>query len=344
MEEEKTTIIKPPFWLSAQLYLFMMLVIACFVGAVSGISLYGRGNVQHFSSGFMYAIGALDLLMYAYALTSIYKMLQRRPYSLVMLRLSLVYVGVQQLVRAYAGIQFFIPTVKYVNIVAVGWILFFLIYLSRSEKVRKYLPKKERKFGWQGAAGIGIYLLVFALFAIPNYNERKEMQRSLQVAVRQYRLKDGWYTNGYVKFRPDPAWKEENIGGDMKKGETVFFGFRTKDHSLVTVTASPIVDTLLNKIQDRVDFCELVYQTFDSILSPEARLTEVAHHDEELPQGSSYMGVYRDEGKSGYWTVAALTDKDSYKVMLLIINDKHGYDQSVKDATALMKSATFRLE
>lgn len=162
MEEKKKEIKKPPVWLTVQLFLFMMLVIVDICGLIDNFKSSWLDNLDGISPVYALISGCVDIAVYLYSLLSIYKILEHKPYSLFMLRLSVFYIFVQFTFR-FLSANYVVFIQIGINILIVLFGVVFFTYLFRSKQIKGYIPKTERRVGLYGAIGLLLYSLCFSL-------------------------------------------------------------------------------------------------------------------------------------------------------------------------------------
>ena len=98
MEDGRNNI-KPPRGLTVQLFLFMLLVLVMESGLKDSFGLFFNNPLESSNRSLLLFSGIIDLLAYCYGFLAIYKTLQRKPYSIMMLKLSVFYILIQLFYR-----------------------------------------------------------------------------------------------------------------------------------------------------------------------------------------------------------------------------------------------------
>ena len=95
MDETKEKIIKPPFLLTVQMFIYMMLLVLCMKKTISAFPTYFYDDYYDMQTPLVVYAGIIDVCAYVYAFIGICKTLERKPYGIVILKFSLVYVLMQ---------------------------------------------------------------------------------------------------------------------------------------------------------------------------------------------------------------------------------------------------------
>lgn len=338
MEEEKN-IIKPPFWLSLQLFFFMMLTFGNICGLISTLNGYWWDNISLIPISDCIITWSINFIAYIFCFVSIYKALQHKAYSITMLKFSVVYVSVQLILRPlnYNGTYISYLSLFYLPIIT--FCLIFLIYLYSSKKLRQYVPPKERTFGKYGLWGLVIYALVFFLCCRLKYRYYDEERNSIRVEIDKVPIKPGQMTDGLAIFTPLQNWGKKSIYGDAKHGFII--SFNDADHNPINVASFNNA-----KCSNRVDYylvlshmCKL--QGLNTLM-----MQEVAYCDTIINNQRCFSNTYKMSHSKvpSYWTFSAIIPNDSHKILTMSYLEKGDFRKSVKDSKRFMQSVSFDLK
>ena len=236
MEEGANNIIKPPRGLTVQLFLFMMLVIIMASGLKDRFNLYYNNPLESSNKPLLLFSGIIDLLAYCYGFLAIYKTLQRKPYSILMLKLSVFYILIQLIFRT---IEHLGATIVYSPLLLLPLPLFcliFFIYLYRSKSLKHYIPNSERKCGIWGCLGWGLYLLVIIMYAIYLKDRIIKEINSSPIKVKDVIKEKDEVTDGIVAFKPLEGWRCDTIVGNDEDGYA--FYYITDDSTRIYVSSA----------------------------------------------------------------------------------------------------------
>lgn len=338
MEEETTQ--KPPVALTVQLFLFMMLVVINFLILPNYLHTYikDESGLVLGSRNSMIVFGIVDLLASVYAFMSIYRVLQRKPYSIAMLKFTSFYI-------IFVETHYILEIVKGRHSIAMliifGPILIFCvsfcIYLYKSKALKLYIPNQDRKFGWRGWLAV----LIIALFiGAVGYSMGKiftKLYRSRQVAVNMVALQKGEVTDGLIAFAPLKGWKLE-----PDAGEDFVYSCETDSCMVIAVV------TVQENIIYRTDYYRLLSESFRGQLRKTVPMKEVKSMESVINGNKFYLNTYElrrvDTLVPIYWTFSALLDKDSYKVATLSNFETGSFSNSVAMAQEFMERVKFNLK
>ncbi len=337
METKKEKIRKPPIWLTIQLFIFMMIVIVDICGLVDNFKSLWLDNLDYLSSVYVAFSGGLDILVYAYALLSIYTILQHKPYSVFMLRLSVFYVFTQIAFRFLSGNNVIPMQIGINALVFLSGIIFF-VYLFKSHGMKAFIPRTERKVGAYGALGLMLYLAVVPLYAYPSYYQITKNRKSLPIPVKNLQLSYNTYRDGLTEFRAIKNWQLDTIAGDAKQG----YLFAFNSHGSRDI----LVHSFNAECRSRLEFYQLLSNVCNHILGKPYSLGEVKYGEVNEIGNICYYECYNIGTPSvgyKYWWYVALCDKTSYKILELsyLCNDLQTSQREIKD---FIKSVTFKLK
>lgn len=338
MDKTKEQIIKPPFFLTVHMFIYMMLIVLCMKKTVSAFPTYFYDDYYDMQPPLVVYAEIIDVCTYLYAFIGICKTLERKPYGIAILKFSLVYVLMQLTCWSSSFLSTY-PTWW----LAAMWIVFilggilFLVYLFRSKRLNDYIPKSERKFGRYGWFGILIYLAVFIQYGlyfsgnvIKNLNSKK---------VNNANIKSGdYYTDGYIKFKPLANWKADTI---YQYNDRYLFEFSSPLHKKITI------GTLLIECKTRLDFCAALHNIENHSRLQETSVEEIDYGTKYLDSGTLYYSTYTNKSDSTkyYRTYAVSVDDRSHKVAYVILYDTFWRKQSIADELLrFSRSLTFHLE
>lgn len=338
MDETKEKIIKPPFLLTVQMFIYMMLLVLCMKKTISAFPTYFYDDYYDMQTPLVVYAGIIDVCAYVYAFIGICKTLERKPYGIVILKFSLVYVLMQLIFWSSSFFSAY-PTWQF----AAMWIVFilggfsFLGYLFRSKRLNDYIPKSERKFGKYGWFGILIYVAVsiqYGLYFSGNVIKNLNSQKTTIASVKS----GDSYTDGYVKFKPLANWKADTV---YQYNDRFLFKFSSPLHNKITI------GTLHMECKIRLDFYAMLHNIDMSSRLPEFPIEEIDYETKNTDSGTLYYSTYTNKSDSTkhYRTYAISTDDKSYKVAYIILDDTIWRKQSIADELLrFSRSLTFRLE
>lgn len=339
MDETKEQIIKPPFLLTVQMFIYMTLIVLCLWKTISDFPTYFYDGYYDMKAPLVVYAGTIDVFAYAYALMGIYRTLKRKPYGIAILKISLVYVLMQLFFRVSSFLSTH-PIWWYAamwGIVILGGIVF-LAYLFHSKRLNDYIPKPERKFGMYGWFGILIYLAVFVLYGLHLGNYINKALDSQKAAIGDVKLGE-YYTDGYVKFKPLADWKNDTI---YQRDDKYLFEFSSPSHNKITIGAG------LLECNTRLDYYAALQNLGVQPLITKLPVEEINYGTELLNTQTLYYSTYTNSSDSTnkyYRTYAVFVDDESYKVAYAILDDTIWREQYIAEELLLFsQSLTFRLE
>lgn len=339
MEEEKTIIKKPPFWLTFQLFIFMMLIIWNFWSLTYNLRGFWWDRISLIPIQYVLIAWVIDFMAYVYAFVAIYKALQRKPYSIMMLKFSVLYILLQSFFRSLGYIGYIIPSLPFFYLPVIFFYVIFLLYLYKSKALKGYLPYQERTFGKFGILAVLIYLSVFGSYAYLFGKSFYKNYNSLPISYDKVQLNTGEYTDGLVIFRPLETWALDTISGAPDTGRAYLF--KDKDNSHITLLA------LNAPCDNRIDYYLILSQMCKTLIPDTFSLKEIEYNDSIINEFRYYSNTYeiiKEEKQSVYWTFSALVSNNSYKVLTLSLFEKGAYNTSIKASENFMRSVKFDLK
>lgn len=340
MEEEKT-IRKPPVVFTILLFIFMILVILNLISLPKYLHIYIDDGVGLNTSTITKAYGILELLASIFAFMSIYRALQRKPYSIVMLKFSSFYILFKFIGRLAEGIKGFNPMLKpylYLQGVLVLFCILFCIYLFKSKELKAYIPSKERRFGIQGWLAIGLLSLFIGFWGFYEGNTIIRINNSMRIEPKDVQLSQAEFTDGFVAFKPMAGWNK------ISKEEDIFVFNIEGDSSVQIVVASPGPELC----RYRTDYYTILSQAFKVQVPDSIPIKEVAFNDElEINGHKFYSNTYElgiNRPNKLYWTFSALIDRNSYKIVTLSNFELNSYERSISMAKEFMNTVRFDLK
>ena len=340
METEKEKIRKPSWQFATMLYIFMVIIIINIIGLFSGLQNYWNDVISQISIPLLIFSYIIDVIAFSYSFLAIYKALQRKPYSITMLKISVFYIFFKTLflfirrsegvLHGMAKIYVFIPL----------FLLVFFIYLWRSKHLKSLIPLNSRKFGIMGAIGFFIYILVFAQYAFNFAGPIIKKKRSEPIPVSKVSLLNGEVCDGLAAFTPMKEWTNDTIIGNEKDGVLRFFHSDKCFHILQT--------TVRIECNSRTDYYWVLSELAKNQLPDSVALVEVYNKDSLIGENRLYMNSYKlqinNDSTSFYWTFAALADHSSYKMAVLACSEKDTLNASIDYSKLFMESVRFNLE
>lgn len=337
MEEKK--IIKPPFWLSLQLFFFMMLTFWNVRGLISNLNGYWWDNISLIPIRDFIIAWCIDFIAYLFCFVSIYKALQHKAYSVTMLKFGVAYVLIQQIFRSLNYIGVYIPYLSLLYLPIIVFCLIFLAYLYSSKKLKLYIPPKDRTFGKYGLWGLAIYALVLFQYCYLGYNYFDERKNSLRAEIDKVSIKPGQITDGLAIYTPLQNWEKDSVCGDAKHGFTICF--EDAEHNPINVAS--FNDT---KCNNRVDYylvlshvCKL--QGIDTNM-----MQEIAYSDTLINNQRYFSNTYKMSHSKAplYWTFSAIVPNNSHKILTLSYLEEGDFRRSVENSKRFMQSVSFDLK
>lgn len=339
MEEEKTIIKKPPFWLTFQLFIFMMLIIWNFWSLTYNLRGFWWDRISLIPIQYVLIAWVIDFMAYVYAFVAIYKALQRKPYSIMMLKFSVLYILLQSFFRSLGYIGYIIPSLPFFYLPVVFFYVIFLLYLYKSKALKSYLPYQERFFGKFGIMAVFIYLFVFGLYVYLFGESIYKNYNSLPISHDKVQLNTGEYTDGLVIFRPLETWTLDTISGTPDIGQVYLF--KDKDNSHITLMA------LNAPCDNRIDYYLILSQMCKTLIPDTLTLKEIKYNDSIINGFRYYSNTYeivKKKKQKVYWTFSALVSNNSYKVLTLSIFEKEAYNTSIEASENFMRNVKFDLK
>lgn len=338
MAETKDQIIKPPFLLTAQMFIFMTLIVLCIRKTISAFPSYFYEGFYGMSIPLTVYAGAIDVLAYTYALIGIYKTLERKPFGIIVLKFSLIYVLMQLIFWSFSYVSTY-PTwwlAAMCGCVILGGFIF-LVYLFRSKKLNDYILKSERLFGKYGWLGILIYLAVLVQYGFYYGDNIVKYINSQKVTKEDIKLGE-YYTDGYIKFKPLVDWKNDTI---YHFNSWYLFEFSSPLHNKITICTGHI------ECQKRLDYYAALQNPSIQSLLPKFPVEEINYGTKDLGKQTLYFNTYTYTASctKNYWTYALFVDDESYKVVYVIMNDTIWRKQVIiNNLLQFSRSLTYRLE
>ena len=334
MEDGRNNI-KPPRGLTVQLFLFMLLVLVMASGLKDSFGLFFNNPLESSNRSLLLFSGIIDLLAYSYGFLAIYKTLQRKPYSIMMLKLSVFYILIQLFFRMIGRVGDSFVYSPLVFLPVLFFCLFFFIYLYRSKNLKLYLPKSERRWGIWGWLGVGLYLLVVIMYGFYSKDRILMERNSKPLMGKDVIIEKDEVTDGIVAFRPLQGWKCDTIIGNDKEGYA--YHYITDDSTRIYVSS------VLGECRSRIDYYELLEGFgFPDTLA----MKELSFKDSIISGNRYYQNIYcfKDDEDTVYLTLSALKDNSSYKMMTMstVEINKHGLTDVMADS--FMKDVRFKLE
>lgn len=336
--EEEIIINKPPFALTIQLFIFMMIVVLKIEGLVSNLNGFWWDSIGQISLDNFIVSWLVDLIAYGYCFVSIYKVLQGKPYSIAMLKIGSIYMFIQLVYTSLNSVGSIIPIMPLIiPIIIVCGI--FIIYLFRSKKLRNYIPLENRSFGLYGSLGLGICFLFLSSAIYFNLKTVIKRHKSLPIDKKEIVLQKGELTDGLVIFKPLKNWKTDTII-DTTKGYIYYYNDESKNKIMTTSFLQEFCD-------NRVDYNKIVANLYKNINGKITILREIAYADSIINDAQFYSNTYEivnTKGVHKYWTTSALIPKDFYKIVIVSYFQNDGYDKSVNESKKFMCGISFDLK
>ncbi len=328
--------IKPSNWFTIMLFVFMAIIF------LSAIIYYSTANILHdninlISKTELILSIVIDVLAYSYAFMSIYKALQAKPYSIAMLKLSVIYILLQPIVRLLNDINILIQVPK----ITLGWLAFliiFLIFLYKSKHLEEYIPQPKRRFGFWGFAGVFIYLLVFATIVMHYYDIIYKTIASRPVDTNAVILNEYEQCDKISAFVPLANWKNDTIIGTEDDG--YMYMYHSDNCNKIRVAS------LCGDFPKKIDYYGILKFMQTNVMPDTIKMYEVMHRDSAINGNKFYLNSYTftDDTLRVFWTFAAIKDAQSYKITTLSCFELDSLKESVNMTTEFMKTVRFDLK
>lgn len=329
--------IKPSNWFTAMLFVFMTIIfLSAIIQYFSTLNVVDDNLVKISQGEFILSI-IIDVLAYSYAFASIYNALKAKPFSITMLKLSVVYILFQSIFRFIDNFNLVVQMPK----LTLGWIAFlviFLIYLFISKHLEEYIPKEKRKFGIAGFIGFFIYLLVFGTIAARGWDTISKTIASRPVDNNSVILNEHEMCDKIAAYRPLNDWQNDTIYGNNDDG----YGYLFHSEKCNKI----FVCSMCGDVQKRLDYYQMMYLIRQKVMPDTVKLYEVTFRDSVINGNKFYLNSYTftDDSIKVFWTFAALKDVESYKITALSCFELDSLKVSVKTAIDFMKTVRFDLK
>jgi len=329
--------IKPSNWFTAMLFVFMTIIFLSAIIQYFSTFNVVDDNLAKISQGEFIMSIIIDVLAYSYAFASIYNALKAKSFSITMLKLSVVYILLQSIVRFIDNFNLVVQMPK----LTLGWIAFlviFLIYLFISKHLEEYIPKEKRKFGIAGFVGIFIYLLVLATIAPRGWDTITKTIASRPVDNNSVILNEHEVCDKIAAYRPLNDWQNDTIYGNNDDG----YGYLFHSEKCNKI----FVCSMCGDVQKRLDYYQMMTLIRQKAMPDTVKLREVTFRDSVINGNTFYLNSYTftDDTVRVFWTFAALKDVESYKLTTLSCFELDTLKESVKMATDFMKTVRFDLK
>ena len=332
MENENTQIVKPPKGLSFLMYLFLMVLVWCFLMLYDATESLSNGILMGHDT--MVAVSAflIDIFMYVYGVVAIYKTLQRKSYGIGMLKMAVFYLALQHTFKSLGPVGM-APKLYFCMAAVFEW--FFFLYLFKAKSLMVYLPPKMRTFGVYGICGLSLYVMVGGLYGMNIWQSFMKQSNSSRMNVAKMELDSHHYTDGLYAFQTPKSWVKDSIKSS-KDGEALLV-FHSSNAAIIQMT------TVLGECRSRLDFYQLVFQAKVNALD----FREVDYGERQINGSTFYYSTYEyfnRKGKKKYWSFSSLVDTHSYKILCLSQMEANSPKQSLYDAIEIMGNAKSCLE
>ena len=340
MEEEKK-IVKPPFSFTIQLYFLMCWLFYRSIELVEGYPDYiaNEDVLTGISFGTQLLSGISDIILYIYAFVGIFKALQHKPESIIILKFSTFYIGLQFLFKLFDLVS---SDSRYLlwSLVLLFPVFFFYLYLFKSKKLKEYIPICKRKFGVAGLLGLVIYFLGFWSSGYQLFNNFYTGFKSLPKDISSIQLREGQYTDGLTIFTPIKGWECDTV---LKSSDVnTLHIFKNGQNQKLLMTTVP------GRCISRIDYYTMLAQCSQSVMGDSISLYEICYKDSTINGNKYYSNTYkvgdRDSVSKLTWTFSALISKDFYKMFTVSGFEKDSHERLEKEFEAVLSSVRFSLE
>ena len=329
--------IKPDNWFTAMLFVFMAIIfLSVIIQYFSTLNVVDDNLVQISKGEFIMSI-IIDVFAYSYAFASIYNALKAKLFSIAMLKLSVVYILLQSIVRFIDNFNLVFQMPK----LTLGWLLFlviFLVYLFISKHLEEYIPKEKRKFGIAGFIGIFIYLFVFGTIVNRGWDTISKTIASRPVDNNSVILNENEICDKIAAYQPLNDWKNDTIYGNNDDG----YGYLFHSEKCNKI----FICSMCGEVHKRLDYYQMMYLIREKAMPDTVKLYEVTFRDSVINGNRFYLNSYSftDDTVKVFWTFAALKDVESYKITTLSCFELDSLKESVQMATDFMKTVRFDLK
>lgn len=318
----------------------MVYIILKIIGLFSGLGHFWNDAISQISIPLLIFSYLIDVYAFCYSFMAIYRALQRKPYSITMLKISVLYVFFQSLFLLFHRLNGVLHRTAYIYALIPLFFLVFFVYLWRSKQLKKYIPKADRKFGLMGTLGVLIYLLVFIRPIITYVDPIIKSKNSLPVPVTEVSLQNGELTDGLAAYRPHKDWVNDTIVGNEEDGISRIFHSEKCFHILLS--------TVKYNCKNKIDYYKVLSECCRSQIPDSIALEEVYNKDSLVGENRFYINSYRlkhnTDSTKYYWTFSALVDNSSYKIVTLACSEKDTLNASINYSKQFMESVRFDLK
>ena len=272
------------------------------------------------------------ILAFCFAFTAIYKTLQSKCYSIVMLKYAVFFFlckSILELIKIDANcseMQFYIQLAK---------ILFFLIsfiYLIKSKSVEAYLPSVKRKSKLVHLLAMSIFLIS----VVPTFYQRGRMAYvSKRIPIEDIMLKPNELTDGLSVFSPLESWTLDTVYNDSNMLTHEFVENRSTKYYVASIN---------ERFRSRIHFAAL--QSQNQSIPDTVMIGKVLKKDSIINGNKLLYDIYRledSEKEPVFWTFAGLYAKDSYKAIVVSCYESGSFEQSEKSMLQFLESVDFDL-
>lgn len=323
--EEKVNNKVPGFVLSTFLFLlFYRLIWIVFNDLpVKYLNMYDAAIAEDESIYLTISFALLYAVLLGLSFWSIIRFLKAKPDSVSCMRWALCL----HIVVAYSEFRDALPKAVFISwhlclgpVLALLLYIFMLIYLAKSQEIKRIFPKSERSFKPGGLIWSFYFLVCVLTFGYVIYSYNFVMVRKSQpVPLSALAVPNGCYSDGTILFKSAGSWIEKT---------TVIENLDSKEDSVTMYRLdSDSLDCLLwggiSEKSRHCDFADLLLQLRpekDSFLS-----SETNNMDTLINSDQYYLEqyVYKVDSVDKVWTFAVRFDKESYKYCAMYKYGKH---------------------
>lgn len=233
-----------------------------------------------------------------------------------------------------------IPKLTGITILSLIILLFplvFFLYLCFSKEIKDNYPKEERKLGFLGYIGIGLYLILALLFIQGIVAIVIKNQNNKRIEPGEIELSDSELTDGRVIFNPLSQWSLDSVC-ELNPVQYVFYFHDTTNLSFVDVVCTT------------EEYEPLRYYYIYSIF--ENQPMEIRYYKDEIDfkkmETDDYVifidqYVYQVDSSYYYWTYASKLGKKVEKGIRLSVLDNDSLKTTIDDAVKFLENSTFDL-
>ena len=339
MEDNKKEVNHPPRNLTIQLFIFMLLVVLKIKSIPLNIDYWSTDILNDYDISILVIAYITDIVAYTYGFIAIYKTLQGKPYSVVMLKFSVFYMIIHLLAKTVDSLSSVIQlfSLLFVPIIIIEFVFF--VYLFRSKQLDVFIPKEQREFGIYGVLALIFYAGAIVTYGYSIGKELILRINSIPINMEHCQTNDYKYVDGIASFEPLTEWVQDTIIGNGKDG--YFFIFKTDSCPQI------IISSYIVKCQTRIDHLQSVYEARNAFLPNSVSIIPVDCEDWTSDKSKLFSNTYQlvdEENNMLFWTISSIVATNSYKVTSISIIEEGTYTKSKQYTNAFAGTVNFCLK